>query len=401
MVQTKWKCILIVVAILLIVGGIFLLLRDDNLLYQYQYQQNQRAEENLYGCNSDTECVLVKSGYCGTVLAVNKEKETEWKEKNAKETERAKRDQGTCKPTFQEYIEIKNFKASCQQSRCKTVFVGKLQEQNIDTSNWQTYRNDEFGFEVKYPSNWDKEDGYLEPHEVAFSDSEFFPPGSDVRITFAQFSINSKEMSQYFVDFWNSNLTSESGRIVEIGGVKALEQNVEEFEEAKIYSFVRGMNFYQLQTRIYDIDVSLESFVGTDRTLSSYRNIFDQILSTFRFVDSEMSNSGIMGTTRVGVISGVPGGESTVRPASLEFAIAPIEGKEPRYDKAIFITSDTEGKYEVFLPPGKYWIGSKVKASDPINYVTPESFAFSEKSVVVVEESAFILVDLSRVGLAP
>jgi len=26
--------------------------------------------------------------------------------------------------------------------------------QEIDTSNWQTYRNDEFGFEVKYPAGY-------------------------------------------------------------------------------------------------------------------------------------------------------------------------------------------------------------------------------------------------------
>ena len=27
-------------------------------------------------------------------------------------------------------------------------------QQTLDASTWQTYRNDEFGFEVRYPSNW-------------------------------------------------------------------------------------------------------------------------------------------------------------------------------------------------------------------------------------------------------
>lgn len=30
----------------------------------------------------------------------------------------------------------------------------KITEGEIDTSNWQTYRNEEFGFEVKYPEDW-------------------------------------------------------------------------------------------------------------------------------------------------------------------------------------------------------------------------------------------------------
>ena len=29
-----------------------------------------------------------------------------------------------------------------------------LAQEGIDTSNWKTYRNEEYGFEVKYPNNW-------------------------------------------------------------------------------------------------------------------------------------------------------------------------------------------------------------------------------------------------------
>jgi len=40
--------------------------------------------------------------------------------------------------------------------------VPSPQPQTLDTSNWQTYRNDEFGFEMKYPSNWEiEEEGFI------------------------------------------------------------------------------------------------------------------------------------------------------------------------------------------------------------------------------------------------
>jgi len=112
-----------------------------------------------------------------------------------------------------------------------------------------------------------------------------------------------------------------------------------------------------------------------------------------------MYDSGIKGTTSGGVMSGVEGGGSTVRPGSLEFAIAPIEGDITAYDKAIFVTSEADGTYKVVLPPGTYWIGPKWKALPPFNY-TSGPVAFSEK-VAVVKEGAFTQIDLSEVGYAP
>jgi hypothetical protein len=110
-------------------------------------------------------------------------------------------------------------------------------------------------------------------------------------------------------------------------------------------------------------------------------------------------SSGLEGTTRSLVISGVRDGQTTGGSASIEFAIAPLEGGKPAYDKAILVRSDREGKYRVTLPPGSYWIGPKAKALDPARY-RPRAVVFQEQEAVVTE-GAFSRLDLSEVGYAP
>jgi len=110
-------------------------------------------------------------------------------------------------------------------------------------------------------------------------------------------------------------------------------------------------------------------------------------------------NSGIRGTTRSIVISGVPGGPTIGGPASVEFAIAPVEADKPIYDRAIFVKSDAQGMFKVDLRPGTYWMGPKAKAVDPRNYA-PGSVVFSEM-VVEVKEGTFIPVELVQTGYAP
>ena len=113
----------------------------------------------------------------------------------------------------------------------------------------------------------------------------------------------------------------------------------------------------------------------------------------------EANKSGLKGTTSAIVRSGRPGGQTTGGPRSVEFAIAPVEADRPAYHKAIFVKSDQQGNYEVALPPGKYWIGPKAKALDPVNY-RPGAMEVSEQ-VTVVKEGEFTRIDLVEVGYAP
>ena len=110
-------------------------------------------------------------------------------------------------------------------------------------------------------------------------------------------------------------------------------------------------------------------------------------------------NSGIKGTTRSVLVSGVPGGPTTGALDSVEFAVAPVDADKPVYEKAIFVTSDAQGAFAVPLQPGTYWLGSKAKALDPTRYVA-DSVVLSE-TVVVVKEGAYVSVELVLTGYAP
>jgi hypothetical protein len=82
----------------------------------------------------------------------------------------------------------------------------------------------------------------------------------------------------------------------------------------------------------------------------------------------------------------------------VEFAIAPMQGNRPEFQNAIFVTSDPQGKYEVALPPGRYWVGTKAKALDPENY-RPAAVTLFEQVVLIPE--GFTELDLLEIGYAP
>jgi len=107
-----------VVAAILIGGGIFVVLRNT------EGDTPQTTEVQLDGgCKEDTECVLVQDGWCKTVLAVRKSKETEWKEENAKQVEIARQNRQTCEPMPAEFFDVGNFRAVCKQSRCVAELI--------------------------------------------------------------------------------------------------------------------------------------------------------------------------------------------------------------------------------------------------------------------------------------
>lgn len=50
----------------------------------------------------------------------------------------------------------------------KDLIDGEYAFAPIDTSDWQTYRNEEIGFEVKIPKNWEMREIYKEDNKVTY-----------------------------------------------------------------------------------------------------------------------------------------------------------------------------------------------------------------------------------------
>jgi len=113
-------------------------------------------------------------------------------------------------------------------------------------------------------------------------------------------------------------------------------------------------------------------------------------------------NSGLKGKTISIVYGGAEEARAIERTYSMEFAIAPVDDGSPVYEKAIIVKSDEQGKFEVDLPPGKYWIGPKKKALDPKKFESSAEgpIIFREK-VAVVKKDKFTHVDVILEGYAP
>ena len=80
----------------------------------YNYESNP-----LLRCTIDSDCMLVQTGWCKTIRAINKTNLTEWQNQDRIETQNAQRANQTCKVSNAELNDINNYTPACANSICE------------------------------------------------------------------------------------------------------------------------------------------------------------------------------------------------------------------------------------------------------------------------------------------
>jgi len=174
------------------------------------------------------------------------------------------------------------WECTCENNTC-TVKEKEIEEERIEeTANWKTYRNEEYGFEFKYPANWgsvsDSPDAivYRSDSTVIFNPPEFKEQYLAAGYPFLELRIKGNPAKLGLEDFYFSSVKEYWTK--------------EEFKEKIIVNQIQTVTYYQFPTpqgellTIIPLESAFVEFSHHTYTDWAVRT-FNQMLSTFRFIE--------------------------------------------------------------------------------------------------------------------
>jgi len=268
--KSEIKIFLIVAAVatILAVAGIFLFLSwrlgTNPITYAQCSQLGQEMDtliKQANYCEVDSDCIVISEVAPRCFGLVNKDADITSIQRNSLQWQNLGCGKGS---VSEQCVRAPNV-LKCQENRC----VGVWNQDNpvIDTSTWQTYRNDEFGFEVRYPKGW-----------VMVGEGEIKNQQTNSSLSIIE-NNNPKNLS---LDEWFREATLINGRPT----IKAVAKPVT----------INGVRAYRLDTELpppnpyFEIvgiaDEQQHIFtIHADYKVLEDGEILNQILSTFRFIE--------------------------------------------------------------------------------------------------------------------
>ena len=255
--KTKWFLFIVIAVIVL--GGYFTFAYISNSWpFVEKISESIITEQEINTCIQNSDCIVVDyESCCSFYRAINKKyldeynKYPEWR-KDEKSLE-------LC--SVIECISPRNTNLSIcnkQNNRCELIYP------TDETVNWQTYRNEEFGFEFRHP-------------EKLLIDADFSETNLDLTIE--------PEIAENFV--FQAQVANDNNSLIVINTDETIKISDTEWKISRIpnrtvdfgYNVPGSGPFYVLQTKNNNY---LYAFVFAGEGLTAEQN---QILSTFKFIE--------------------------------------------------------------------------------------------------------------------
>lgn len=158
-----------------------------------------------------------------------------------------------------------------------------------DTSSWKTYRNERYGFEVRYPANWytDPVDNMLGIFGQADFDIKFWQQEKDYRQWQGNFTISIYQVPQIVdVKKWILNSGPKTPtRESLIGVVGDTSLSGANATEAESFNFDSRSKIIITKKGGYIYAISFDKENPNDPKFIEHYGIYNQIPSTFRFIE--------------------------------------------------------------------------------------------------------------------